>query len=247
MNKTSISDLKAKAKDQLLGNYGIAAGSFALIFALIYVIMLIIMIPYTGAIAANSVRTGPPGVPTQIMSQLIGMVIGAISVTFSVGYMYILYRISKGEKPVLSDLFFVFKNHPDKVLIICFVLLIAQFVLLLPSTLVMPAEQGQINGKAFLLYIVLYLIGFVISFIIDLMLAMSYLIYIEDPDRPVMEMIKGSVVMMRGNKFRYFYMLLSFIGYAFLVVLSLGIAILWVAPYQSMTMIEFYSDLKGEA
>ncbi len=247
MNKTSISDLKAKAKDHLLGNYGIAAGSFALLFVIVYAIMLIIMIPYTGMTAVSSMRSGAPGLSSQLLSQLIGMVIGAISVIFSVGYVYILYRIAKGEKPVLSDLFFVFKNHPDKVIIICFVMLIAQFILLLPATLVTPKGQEQFSGRAFLLYIVLFLIGFVISFIIDIMLAMSYLIYIEDPDRPVKEIIMGSVDMMRGNKFRYFYMLLSFIGYMLLVVLSLGIAILWVGPYQSMTTIEFYFDLKGEA
>ena len=200
MNRTSISDLKAKAKDQLLGNYGIAAGSFALLFVLVYTIMMIVMIPYTGAIAASAVRTGQPGLLTQLLSQLIGMAIGALTVTFSVGYIYILYRISKGEKPVLSDLFFVFKNHPDKVLIICIVMMAAQFILLLPTTLVMPIRQGRFEAKAFLLYIVLYLTGFVISFIIDIMLSMSYLIYIEDPDKPVIAMMKESIVMMRGNK-----------------------------------------------
>lgn len=49
MNHTSISDLKAKAKDQLLGNYGIATGSFALLFVLVYALISILI----GALAAS--------------------------------------------------------------------------------------------------------------------------------------------------------------------------------------------------
>ena len=53
--------------------------------------------------------------------------------------------------------------------------------------------------------------------------------------------------MMRGNKFRYFYMLLSFLGYWLLILLSFGIAMLWVVPYQTMTTVDFYYDLKEGA
>ena len=50
--------------------------------------------------------------------------------------------------------------------------------------------------------------------------------------------------LMKGNIFRYLYMLLSFIGYYALVLMSFGVAIIWVAPYQYMTMVQFYEDLR---
>lgn len=248
MNKTSISDLKRKAKDQLLGNYGIATGSFALLFALIYVIMSIIM----GALTTGFMGENPQPVSMtfsqQLITQAVGIVIGVISSTASVGYVYILKRIAEGDTPVLSDLFFVFRNHPDKVVIISLIMTVAQFVLLVPSTIAQnrafTADPDTLDGRSFLIWVVLYLAGFIVSFIIDLMLAMSFMIYLDDTEAPVMDIVKRSVVMMKGNKFRYFYLILSFIGYWFLILLSLGIAMLWVIPYETMAMVEFYMDLR---
>ena len=248
MNRTSISDLKAKARDQLLGNYGTATGTFALLFVLIYAAMMII----SGALTAGMTDAADPaafsGFSFRIKSQLLGVAIAALSATVTVGYMYILKRISEGARPTASDLFFVFRNHPDKVIIISLVMAVIQFILLMPATIagssVYQATVEDIDGRQFLIYVILYLAGLIISFIIDLMLAMSYLIYLEDPAAGALDIMKQSIAMMKGNKFRYFYMYLSFLGYWLLIVLSLGIAALWVMPYQCMTMIEFYTDLR---
>ncbi len=254
MNRTSISDLKAKAKDQLLGNYGIATGSFALLFALVYAVMMVIM----GALSAGSAERVASGVPIgftdQLISQIMGIIIGTLSSTVSVGYIYLLRRIADGERPVISDLFFVFKNHPDKVIIISLVMTVAQVILILPATILANTGTGllkagtvELDGKKFLIYIVLYLVGLIISFFIDIMLAMSFMIYLDNPQENVTDMMRQSIEMMKGNKFRYFYMILSFFGYWLLIMMSLGIAALWVAPYQTMTMIGFYRDLKDRA
>ena len=87
----------------------------------------------------------------------------------------------------------------------------------------------------------------IVSFYIDLMLALSYMIYLDDPETRVTDIIRQSVSMMKGNKFRYFYMILSFLGYFALILLSIGIAALWVIPYQNMTAIQFYEDLRDNS
>lgn len=237
MNRTSISDLKSKAKDQLLGNYKIATGSFALLFVLVYAIMGLVI---------SSISSLP-----LFVGQILSILIGSIMAVFAVGYIYILRQITHGQKPVISDLFFVFRNHPDKVIIISLILAAIQFIVLLPSTIaqnrVMTGEEAHlIDGKMFLVWVVLYLIGMIILVVFEIMFAMSYMIYIDDPETPVKTCILESISMMKGNKLRYFYMLLSFIGYWMLAIMSLGIAVLFVAPYQIMTTIEFYIDLKGE-
>ncbi len=250
MNQTSISDLKAKAKDQLLGNYGMATGSFALLFVLIYAIIMVIMSSMSVWFMKDAQAGADPGIMDQVLTQAVGIVIGIVSAVFSTGYIYLLYRISDRERPVMSDVFFVFRNHPDKVIIISIILTGVQFILLLPSMLVGTGRDATqltgFDGRRFLLYIVLYLTGFIISFVFDLMLAMCYLIYIDDPEKSVGDIVKESISMMKGNKFRYFYMLLSFLGYWLLIILSLGIAALWVVPYQTMTTVEFYKDLAGK-
>ena len=254
MNRTSISDLKLKAKDQLLGNYGIAAGSFALLFVLIYAVMMII----TSAMAAGSIKTGAPAVDQTTIAgflemRVLTLVIGALSGILSTGYTYMMKKIAEGQRAVPADLFFVFKNHPDKVIIISVILLAVQTLLLLPASIisfggfgsgkVTAAGQIDMDGKKFLLWCVLYFAGLVVSFIVDLYLSMSYFIYLDDTELSVADIIKESVRLMRGNCFRYFYLLLSFIGYGLLIIMSLGIAALWVVPYQTMTLVHFYRDL----
>jgi len=250
MNRTSISDLKLKAKDQLLGNYGIATGSFALLFVLVYGIMSLLISAMTIGKGPDIVKAGYASFSSEITSWLISLVISLITSIMTTGYVYILVGIADGRKPVLSDLFFVFKNHPDKVIIISFIMILIQFILLLPSELYMRSgmRSGEYapSGKQFLMWILLYLAGIIAAFIVNLLFAMCYMIYIDDPETDVSSIIRGSISMMRGNKFRYFYMILSFIGYYALILLSLGIAALWVVPYQTMTTVEFYRDLKGD-
>ena len=237
--------MKAKAKDQLLGNYGIATGSFALLFVLTYSVMILI----TGALSAgNPTALAERGVLFHIETQLLGAAAGALLAVLTVGYLNILKQISEGKSPTISELFFVFRNHPDKVIIVSLVMTLSQVILLLPATLVgtpvTSAQPADIDGKRFLTYVVLYLLGLIISFLIELMLAMAYLIYLDDPETGAVDLMKQSISMMKGNKFRYFYMMLSFIGYWLLVILSLGVAALWIFPYQNMTMVEFYKDLR---
>ena len=50
---------------------------------------------------------------------------------------------------------------------------------------------------------------------------------------------------MDGHKGRLFWLDLTFIGWYFLVALTLGIAYLWVAPYISATKAAFYEDLQA--
>ena len=257
MNRTSISDLKRKAKDQLLGNYGIATGSFALIFVLSYAIMTVVTSAIAGVGVSNSKPVFDTGtIPGEIAVRVLGVVVTAISTVLTTGYTYVIRRIADKEKPTVSDLFYVFKNHPDKVVIISLIMTVLQFILQLPAILVghggfMTGEAASpvdlnIDGKKFLLWIVLYLAGFIVSFVIDLYLAMAFLIYLDDSEESVGNIIKRSIFLMRGNVLRYFYMLLTFAGYYVLIILSLGIAALWVVPYQTMAMVRFYYSIRED-
>ncbi len=50
--------------------------------------------------------------------------------------------------------------------------------------------------------------------------------------------------MMHGHKMDLFVLGLSFIGWAILGAITLGIAYIWIVPYMSATMINFYNDIK---
>ena len=51
--------------------------------------------------------------------------------------------------------------------------------------------------------------------------------------------------MMRGNKWKFFCLNLSFIGWAFLCVFTFGIGLLWLMPYMENAFIAFYDIANG--
>ena len=80
--------------------------------------------------------------------------------------------------------------------------------------------------------------------------AFSYLltpyIVLEHPEMSVMAAITESQRLMDGNKWRAFCLGLSFIGWWLLAVLTFGLLLLWVAPYQDMTFGAFYRAVVRE-
>ena len=52
--------------------------------------------------------------------------------------------------------------------------------------------------------------------------------------------------MMRGNKMRFFYLNISFLGLILLSLITCFIGMIWVLPYISSTMAAFYQDLNRE-
>ena len=65
----------------------------------------------------------------------------------------------------------------------------------------------------------------------------------ENPGIKAREALEMSKEMMKGNKFRFFRLGLSFIGWDILVVLTFGIAGIWVAPYLQASYAAFYKDV----
>lgn len=105
--------------------------------------------------------------------------------------------------------------------------------------------------KTLLLNIVITLatfIGFLLliipGIIISLIFSQAYYILAEDSSKSISQCLQESVEMMNGNKWNLFYLYLTFIGWWIVVILTFGIAILWVSPYQKLTEANFYLSIK---
>lgn len=81
--------------------------------------------------------------------------------------------------------------------------------------------------------------------IVALMFSQAFYILAEDQSKSITQCIKESVDLMNGHKWELFYLELTFIGWWLVVALTLGIAALWVTPYQKLTEANFYLYLKG--
>ena len=73
--------------------------------------------------------------------------------------------------------------------------------------------------------------------------AMVNYIIAENPDISAREALERSKEIMQGNKLRLFLLGLSFFGWALLVVLTFGIAGIWVAPYIQASYAAFYREI----
>lgn len=74
--------------------------------------------------------------------------------------------------------------------------------------------------------------------------AMVPYILAESPDTDYKSALKWSRDMMRGHKFDFFVLELSFIGWLLLGLLACCIGIVFVLPYSNATYAEFYADIK---
>lgn len=76
--------------------------------------------------------------------------------------------------------------------------------------------------------------------------ALTPYILVEHPEMSANEAIEESMRLMDGHKFDLFYLQLSFIGWAILSILSLGLGFFWLIPYQMTAQAAFYRDIKNE-
>ncbi|MBQ9417159.1 MAG: DUF975 family protein [Bacteroidales bacterium] len=76
--------------------------------------------------------------------------------------------------------------------------------------------------------------------------AMTPYIMHDHPELTPMECIRASKAMMKGHKWQLFCLRLSFIGWALLCILTLGIGTLWLQPYMQCADAKFYEELKAQ-
>lgn len=98
-----------------------------------------------------------------------------------------------------------------------------------------------------LLFILLWSCLFIIPGIIkSYSYSMAFYILAENPDMTAREALTESKIIMNGHKFDFFVLQLSFFFWAMLVVVTLGIAAIYVSPYQQLTFTNFYHNIKRQ-
>lgn len=76
--------------------------------------------------------------------------------------------------------------------------------------------------------------------------AMTPYILKDNPELSNNAAIEKSMAMMEGHKMELFLLVLSFIGWIILGIITFGIGMLLVEPYMMTTIAHFYEDLKKE-
>ena len=107
----------------------------------------------------------------------------------------------------------------------------------------------KIIGVTVLMGIVVML-GYICFVIPGIILTFSYslvpIILIKKPELGIVETLKYSREKMQGHKLDAFVLGLSFIGWAILGTLTLGILYIWLFPYMQLTFTKFYLNILEE-
>ncbi|MGL5311721.1 MAG: DUF975 family protein [Peptostreptococcaceae bacterium] len=172
----------------------------------------------------------------------------AIEVWAVVGFPNFYLRFIENNDETKFKDFFVSKGLLLKSLgYVIFMSLIGALIgLIIGLTLISSVSYSVLGyatftGTAWMLGLIMLAICAVVI-VFSISIAMTAYILV-DKGMKVFEAIGLSMRMMKGHKWEFFVLYLSFIGWAILCILTLGIGYLWLAPYISLTFANFYKEL----
>tara|TARA_B110000003_G_scaffold274402_1_gene314303 strand:+ start:2007 stop:2621 length:615 start_codon:yes stop_codon:yes gene_type:complete len=149
-----------------------------------------------------------------ITSNVISLLVGA---PLALGFIIFSLNFTRKKEAKIVDLFQGFNNY--KTVLLTYLLVLANVILRM-LLLIVP---GIIAAFSY---------------------SMVFYILADNPDISPTNALKKSKDMMMGYKWKIFFLGLSFLGWALLAILTLGVGLLWLMPYIQVSTINFYEDIK---
>lgn len=233
--KRSSKELKALARESLLGQYGSLIGAMFLLG-----ILSIVLESIPVRITHNREDS-----TSLIIQFLVTLIVSVLVYLLQIGMTVIVLRMTRRQSYSISDLFYTLRAHPDRFIIVSAIQIGITMVLQIPAYVAMFLYPGTVIEQT-LVYLLLLLAGSIVSFIILLGFTLADMLLIDNEDLGAIDALRQSWALMHGNKGRFFYLQISFIGLSLLCILTLGIDMLWLYPYMLTTEVCFYLDLTGE-
>ena len=241
---SSNRELKARARCLLPGHYSV------LIISLLTAELLFSVTAgiFTTTGAGNSI----------LISILSTLIIWLLYGVIHAGLHWQQLNLVRERKVRIADIFYCFRAHPDRAIIITFLLILINVVLSLPAIAVIfffvrNYAPVSLIGQELVITIPplreavimlgILLIWLIVIAAVNLHYAMAYYLFIDDPENGAVATLRQSRTLMQGHKFRLARLFLSFAGLILLGILSLGIGLLWVFPYMSASETCFYQEL----
>ena len=91
-----------------------------------------------------------------------------------------------------------------------------------------------------------YIASIIYAIVKGYLYSLSYYVLYDNPDMSGKEIVQTSEDMMRGNRWSFFWLGLTFIGWVILSMFTLYIGLLWLIPYIMVSFVCFYEALAGD-
>lgn len=124
------------------------------------------------------------------------------------------------------------------------IVILAVFVAM--SAIVGNESALVVSSFGYLIVMVALFIGYIWLIVRGLLCVLSTYIAIDNPQMSAKDTVDLSVKLMKGNRLKYIFLSLSFIGWMILSILTLGIGFIFLFPYMSVAMAFFYENLAGK-
>lgn len=237
------SDFRAEARKKLEGKWGKVA-----VITLAYVALFFVLGFIEGLFKEGSV-----------IQSIWSIAVAVIEVPLAFGLVISLFKVFNSEDVKAFDFFMLgFNNFAKswKIALRILLKMIIPIILIVVSIFLM--SLGLIAGTAsallsnsssvgIFIFVVIGFILYIISIVWAIMLQYYYLLaYIIAADKPELtakQAVEESKKIMTGNRGKLFCLQFSFIGWAILAALTLGIGYLWLLPYMQFSIFAFYKKL----
>ncbi|MCM3124784.1 MULTISPECIES: DUF975 family protein [unclassified Mesobacillus] len=210
----SISQIKKKALASLKGKWGIGVALTFLIFLITTIVPGIIEVVLSGGFSEWANQDETP-----LIADMVNLLISFLFIPLTVASYWFFLVIARWNDPKISDIFAVYKKWELSLKLIGTSILVGIFTILWSLLLIIP---GIIKGISY---------------------SQVFFLLRDNPQLSALEAITESKIRMKGYKWKYFLLNLSFIGWAFIAIFTFGIGFLWLAPYISTANATFYNEL----
>lgn len=112
---------------------------------------------------------------------------------------------------------------------------------------ILEIESYELEPSIFLLIIatLLIIISYIVIIYKSLGFAMIGFLAIDNPNATGRNLLKTSLLLMRGHKIEYLILIFSFILWNLLSIITCGIAYIYVFPYMQLTYAGYYEKLRN--
>ena len=233
----TTSQLKAIARERSLGKYGTLIGA-SIVLGLIRFLVVSITSSFTAE--AGSLLT-------TVLGWLIGITVNTLLGVFVSGEAYLYMNLIYSQTINMSDIFFGFKQQPQKAVALQGVMEVISNALMLPSIICLYQIKAGSDLTAFLPYFITTIGALVITVYVRIALSQVFFLLHDFPDWSVGQLLTTGLHIMKGKKLKYLGLTLSFIPLYILGIITLFIPLLWINVYVYATTAAFYQDLMSGA
>lgn len=237
--KKSVIDIKADAREHLLGRYG------SIVFAtlLVYAATAIITLPFSWMVNTS------PNILQYVIYFAANFLIFSVATIFRGGLWRMHLKAQASQDCDLRDCAYALKCRPNRFMNAGLLLAIIKIGIPIPAymigrKLILSIWQShQIDIHMSFIFLILVIVTLIIYVWLSLKFALVLPILANSDELECREAFAQSNRLMKGNKLRLLVMMISFIGMILLGILSFFIAFLWIRPYIHQSVTEFYKSI----